>query len=120
MSNPHEEEFDAGSRDHSGAESGGGGAALGSVRGSKPGSGAGAPQAAQSQQLEAAALRGLREVDLAHEDVQMFNPLSDQDAGTKFKRNQGEALEPDTDQSQERRGKRVGQQVEELEAARAK
>jgi hypothetical protein len=120
MSNPHEEEFDAGSRDRSEAESGGGGAALGSVRGSKPGSGAGAPLAAQSQQLEAAALRGLREADLSHEDVQMFNPLSDQDAGTKFKRNQGEALEPDTDQSQERRGKRVGQQVEELEAARAK
>jgi hypothetical protein len=29
-------------------------------------------------------------------------------------------LEPDTDHSQERRGKRIGQQVEELEAARAK
>jgi hypothetical protein len=50
----------------------------------------------------------------------MFNPLSDQDAGTKSKRNQGEGLEPDTDQRQESRGERVGQQVEELEAARAK
>ena len=50
----------------------------------------------------------------------MFNPLSDQDAETKFKRNKGGELELDADQSLEGKEQRMDKQVEELEAARAK
>ena len=120
MSNPREAELELGSGGHSGEDSGTGGRpVLGSVGGSQPGAGVGAPQA-QSQQLEAAALRGLREAELSHEDVQMFNPLSDQEAETKFKRNKGGELELDADRSLERKEQRMDRQVEELEAARAK
>ena len=70
MSNLREAELELGSGGHSGEDSGTGGRpVLGSVGGSQPGAGGGAPQAAQSQQLEAAALRGLREADFSHEDV---------------------------------------------------
>lgn len=74
-----------------------------------------APLAARSAELEEAALNGLREADLAHGQVEMFNnPLSDQ-AASKFKRNAQNSLSAYSGGDD----RNVSEHVAQLEDARA-